>query len=136
MKKLVVIIFGIIAVGIGIFSIINAKELSKRCTVEAVGTVVGINVEEGTEEEDGYIRTVYTYYPVLEYNAGDKTVSKQSNSGSNSPTYKVNDKIDILYNPDNVEEYIIKGDTSSNIVGIIFIVAGVVITIVGIIKRF
>lgn len=136
MKKILVILVGIVIVGVGIFSLVSAKGLSKRCTVEAVGTVTEIKVEESFEEDhDGVTRTSYTYYPVIEYNAGDQIVSKQSNNGSGSPNYKVNDKIDILYNPDNVEEYIIKGDKSSNIVGIVFVAVGVVVAIFGFFKK-
>lgn len=137
MKKILVILTGLIFVGIGIYFYVNGKALSKRCTVEAVGTVVNIKVEESLEDDDGYTRTVYTFYPVIEYKAGDKTVSKQSSTGSSSSSqYNVNDKLDILYNPNDVEEYIIKGDTSSNFIGILFIVAGVVVAIVGVVKRF
>ena len=136
MKKIVAILLGILIIGVGIFLFINAKGLSKRCTVETTATVVDVKVEENLEEEDGVTRTVYTYYPVLEYKVGDTTVSKQSTNGASTPQYKINDTIDILYNPDKVEEYVIKGDTSSNIVGIIFIVVGVVVTLIGIIKRF
>ena len=135
MKKILIILIGIIVSGVGIFLLINEKGLSKRCTVEAVGTVVDIRVEESTEEEDGLTRTVYTYFPVIEYNARDKIVSKKSNTGSNSEKYNIKDRVDILYNPNNIEEYIIKGDKTGNILGVVFIVAGIVVVVIGIIKR-
>ena len=136
MKKIIVILFGLVSIGIGIFLLINANALSKRCTMKTVGTVVDIKVEENIEDDEGITRTVYTYYPVIEYDAENKTVKKQSSTGSNSPKYKVNDRINILYNPNNIEEFIIEGDKSSNIIGIIFIVVGIVVAFIGAIKRF
>ena len=136
MKKLLIILSGMVVLAVGIFLFISEKGLAKRCTTEAVGTVVDIKVEENLEEDDGITRTTYTYFPIIEYNAGDKAVSKQSTTGSSgSPSYNVNDKIDILYNPNNVEEFIIKGDTTSNILSIVFIAVGVIIVFIGIVKR-
>lgn len=138
MKKIFTILFGLVFVAVGIFSLMNGNKQIKNCTVETVGTVVQIKEEMGTEEdEDGITRTTYTYYPVIEYKAGDKTITKQYSTGSNSLKYKTNDKVDILYNPNNVEEYIIKGDKSSNILGVIFIVAGAFVSIAGVfVKNF
>lgn len=116
-------IFGIVFVAIGIYLLISGNELAKRCTEETVGTVVEIVREESTDS-DGY--TDYTYYPVIKYQANNQTVSKKSSTGSGSSGYNVNDKVEILYNPNNVEEYIIKGDKSSNFIGIIFVVVGVI----------
>ena len=133
MKRVLPVILGIVIIAVGVFLTIKSKDLEKKCTAEAVGTVVEI-VREETQDEDNFTR--YTYYPVIEYKAGDRTVTKQSSTGSGTSEYNVNDKIDILYNPDNVEEYIIKGDKTSNIIGIIFIVVGIVVSVLGVIKKF
>ena len=136
MKKVLVIILGLIFIGVGVFLIVRGNELAKRCTEEAVGTVVEIKMEESLESDEYGTHTIYTYYPIIEYKAGDKTVTKQSENGSSGQSdYKLNDKIDILYNPQNVEEFIIKGDNSNNILGIIFIVAGVIAAGVGIFAK-
>ena len=65
-----------------------------------------------------------------------ETITKQSNIGSTPSKYKVNDKVDILYNSNNIEEFIIKGDKSSNVIGIIFIVLGGIVFVCGIIRKF
>ena len=142
-NKIFVILFGVIAIGVGIFLLISGKNKAKRCTSGAVGTVVEIieEKEENTDtEEDGaivYDSYTYTYYPVIEYKVGDKTVSKRSEIGYGSKDkYKVGDKIDILYDPNKPEDYIIKNDKSSNIIGIVFIVVGVIVTGVGVVKNF
>ena len=133
MKKLGVIIGGILFVAIGIFLIIHGKAQAERCTEETVGTVIEIK-EDTTIDDEGDIS--YTYYPVIEYKVGENTVSKQSSTGSGTSKYSVNDKVDILYNPNNIEEYIIKGDKSSNLFGIVFIVLGAVVFVLGIVRKF
>ena len=140
-NKIFVILFGILAIGVGIFLLVSGNNKAKRCTSEAVGTVNEIIEEkEETTDEDGAIVSdtyTYTYFPVIEYKAGDKTVNKRSETGYGSKDkYKVGDNIDILYDPNNPEEYIIKNDKSSNIIGIVFIAAGVIVTGIGIIKNF
>ena len=86
-------------------------------------------VAEEDHSDDSYS---VTYFPVVEYEAGGKTVSKKSSFGQNPSKYNVGDKVDVCYNPEKVEEYIIKGDTSSTFIGVIFIILGVIIAIVGV----
>lgn len=132
MKKILVILFGLIFVGIGAFMLIKGNDLAKRCTASAEGTVVEIITEDSTDD-DGF--TQYTYYPVIQYTVDGKTVSKKSSSGSNPSKYNVNDKVDILYDPNKVEDYIIKGDKTTSFLGVIFVVAGIAVAIIGVIKH-
>ena len=132
MKKILVILFGLIFVGAGVFLFIKGNDLAKRCTSSAEGTVIEIIAEDSTDD-DGF--TTYTYYPVIQYIANGKNVSKKSSSGSNPSKYNVNDKVDILYDPNKVEDYIIEGDKTTNILGIVFIVAGLAVAIIGVIKN-
>ena len=141
-NKIFVILFGILAIGVGIYLLVSGNNKAKRCTTEAIGTVTEIIEEkqENTDEQDGAIISdtyTYTYYPVIEYKAGDKTVSKKSETGyGNKDKYKVGDKIDILYDPNKIDDYIIKNDKSSNIIGIVFIAVGVIVTGIGVVKNF
>ena len=127
MRRFLLIIFAILFIGIGIFVLVQGNALAKRCTQEAVGTVVNVVREESTDS-DGF--TQYTYIPVIEYKAGERTITKQSSKGSGAPEYQINDTIDILYNPNNVEEFIIKGE-SNTLFGIVFIVIGIIVFLVG-----
>ena len=52
MKKIIVIIAGILFIAVGIFLFISGKNQEKRCTVEAVGTVVEI-IEDISRDSDG-----------------------------------------------------------------------------------
>ena len=132
MKKILVILFGLIFVGAGVFLFIKGNDLVRRCTVSTEGTVVEIITEDSTDS-NGF--TTYTYYPVIQYTANGKNVSKKSSSGSNPSKYNVNDKVDILYDSNKVEDYIIEGDKTTNFFGIIFIVAGLAVAIIGVIKH-
>ena len=131
MKRLLFLLVGIIAIGIGIFAISNGNRLAKVCTEKTTGTVVGILREEEVDSE-GYTSIVYR--PQIEYKAGEQLVSTKGDGSSNASDYNVDDKIDIMYNPNNVEEYMIKGDNSSNVGGIMWIVLGVIIALVGVYK--
>ena len=130
MKKIVTILFGIIFVAVGIFVKVRGNNMAKKCTTPAVGTVVEIKQEEDYDSDNGGY--TYTYYPVIEYEANGETVTKQYSTGSNRSEYRINDKVNILYNPEKVDEYLIEGDKTSNLFGIIFIVMGAVIVVAGI----
>ena len=132
MRRLFVILFGVVFVAVGVFVFVRGNNIQKRCTEEIVGTVVEIEREISTDS-DGYQE--YMYYPVIEYKAGEETVTKKYNVGSGNSKYNLEDKVTVLYNPDNVEEYIIKGDKSSNLIGIVFIVLGAVVVVAGFIGK-
>ena len=131
-KKILTIVIGIIAIAVGIFVLVNGNRLAKVCTEETVGTIVGILREEETDT-DGL--TSITYRPQIEFKVGEKLVSLKGNGSSNASDFNVGDTVNILYNPDNIEEHMIKGDNSHNIGGIIWIGIGVVTLLVGV-KQF
>jgi len=128
-KRLILIIVGIVAIGLGIFIMVNGSRLAKVCTEETTGTVVGILREEEIDSE-GY--TSITYSPQIEYTVGEQLITVKGNGTSNASDHKVGDQVEIMYNPDNAEEHMIKGDNSSNIGGTIWIVLGIIVLLVGI----
>lgn len=73
----------------------------------------------------------YTYYPVIEYQANGSTVKSEIPNGSNPPAYSVNDKIDILFNPNKTSEFIVSGESQSIFwiilcgIGVVFIGASI-----------
>lgn len=134
-RKLFVILFGVVFVGIGIFLMLKGNDMAKRCTAKATGTVVEVIEEEENNTDDaGY---TYMYFPVIEYKAEEQTISQKYSTGDgNQDKYKVGDKVDVLYDPNKPEDYLIKGDEkTSNIMGIVFIVMGAVVAVVGIVKK-
>ena len=134
MKKFGVLIIGVIFLCAGVFMYLNHDRLSKVCTEEAEATVIDMKEKIDTSSEDDVIR--YLYYPVIEYNANNEKVEVTMSSGTSTPAYRINDKFTILYNPNKTSEYIIKGDKATNIISLIFIGLGLVISIIGFIVIF
>ena len=123
-------LFGIIFTVVG-FLLIFCKIIKNiRCTVETTGTVVDIETEEKVEFEDGRRRIIRMYYPIIEYKAGDKVITKKHNVAYNSPQFHEDETIAILYNPNKVEEYIISGDKSYILFGVIFMAMGILIVLI------
>ena len=124
------LLVGIIFIIAGIIAMSQGDSLKERCTEEAIGTVVDVICEtsySGTENQ-----YTHTYYPVIEYQVGDRTVSQKSRTGQYPPKYQVGQQLEICYNPNNVEEFIIKGDSTSKLIGIIVIAVGSIAVAVGV----
>ena len=128
MQKFIGIIIGVIFIAVGAFMFFKNDSLSKNCTNEASATVVDMKEELSTDDDNSYV-----YYPIIEYAANGENVRVTMSSGSSTPAYNIGDKIDILYNPKKVKEFIVKGDKSSNIFSIVFMVLGVFITGYGVV---
>ena len=131
MKKSIFIIVGLLFVAVGIYILKSGDAKVKRCTVETLGTVIDFK-EETTTDSDG---TSTTYYPIFSYKVEEKTVKSKSSVGTSSRRYNINENVNILYNPNKPEEFIIKGDKTSNFLSIIIIIVGTLCAVAGIIKR-
>jgi len=121
MQRFIGIIVGIAILGIGAFLYYRNSNLVKNCTVEVEATVVDMK-QELTTDSDGY--SDYLYYPIVEYIVDDNTVRTKLNEGTSTPAYDINEKITILYNPNNVKQFIVKGEKGSKIMSIVFLVIG------------
>ena len=128
MKRYLVIIVGVIFIGVGAFMYFKGNNLEKNCTVETEATVVDMKQEFSSDSDT----TDYMYYPIIEYKAGEQTVRVTMSNGSSIPAYNIDEKITILYNPNKIKEFIVKGDKSSNIFSILFMAIGVFVTGYGI----
>ena len=93
------------------------------------GTVVGLLREEDTDSE-GF--TSIMYIPQIEYKVGEQLYTAKGSGSSDASAHSIGEQIQIMYNPANVQEYLIKGDNSSNIGGIIWIVFGIIMLLIGI----
>ena len=131
MKRVIALIMALIFIGVGFYIYNASSNLAKRCTESVEGIVVEVVREENYDYDDG--TTSYTYYPVIEYDANGKKVSKRYGTGTNPSKYSVRDSVNVKYNPNNVEEYIIDGDKGANIFGIIFAAVGIFLLIYGVI---
>ena len=89
---------------------------SGRC---AKGTVVGLEerrtgFDSASNFHPDFPRTSVStaWYPQVEFLAGERTVRFRSTAGSDSPRYRVGDKVRVLYPPDDPEHATI--DTFAN----------------------
>ena len=133
MQRYLVIIVGVIMLGAGGFLFYKNANLTKKCTEEVEATVVDMKQELSTDS-DG--TSSYMYYPIIEYKVKEDTIRVTMDSGSSTPKYSINQKITVLYNPNNNKEFIVKGDKSSNIMSIVFMALGVFVTGYGIFIAF
>ena len=125
------LLVGIIFAIAGIIVMQQDNSLKKRCTEQAIGTVVEVICERDSNTTSDDI--TYTYFPVIEYQVGDRTISQRSRSGQTPPKYQVGDQVEIYYNPNDVEEFIIKGDLTPKYFGIGFTVIGAIVAVIGVI---
>ncbi|MBR1377195.1 MAG: DUF3592 domain-containing protein [Bacilli bacterium] len=130
MQKFLGIIVGIIFLAVGIFMFIKNNNLVKNCTVEVEATVVDMKQELSTDSDD---MMTYMYYPIIEYQVGEDTIRETMSNGSSTPEYSINERLTILYNPNKTTEFIVKGDKTSSIFSIVFMVLGVFVTGYGIV---
>ena len=129
MQKFLALIIGIIFIGVSIFMYYRNEYLIKNCTVETEATVIDMKEELSTDTDSV---TTYMYYPIIKYNARGETVTETMSTGSNNPKYNINEKITILYNPNNIKEFIVKGEKTSTIFSIVFAILGLLATGYGI----
>ncbi len=128
MQKFLVAIVGVIFLAVGVFMYIRNNNLVKNCTVETEATVVDMKQDFNTDG-DG---STYMYTPILEYKVGEDTIRVTMDKSSSTPAYNIDEKITVLYNPNKVKEFIVKGEKSSSIFSIVFIALGVFVTGYGI----
>ena len=132
MKKIIIILIGLLFIGIGAYILFSGNEMKKKCTGIVTGKVVEVEEERHT---DKYGNTSTIYYPIVEYVVDGKIIRNKYNIGSNSEKYSRDTKITILYNPNKIDEFMIKGDMSSNIMGIGFPILGLIVIITGIFNK-
>ena len=129
MQKFLALIIGVVFLGLGIFMYVKNDNLIKNCTTETTATVVDMKQELSSDTDS---TTSYMYYPIIEYVVDGNTIRTQIDSGSSSPKYNINEKITILYNPNKVKEFIVKGEKTLSIFSIVFMALGALISVYGI----
>ena len=120
----------VVIIIVGIVVIFLDSGLQMKCTEQTTGTVVDIECREYYDSDTGY---TYSYFPVIEYQVGDRTITQMSNIGEYPSRYKVGDQVEICYNPNDVEQFVIKGDSSANLIGFACVGLGSIAVIAAII---
>lgn len=129
-KKFIPLILGVILIGAGVFFYFKNADLTKKCTEKTIATVVDMDEEIDTSSANTEMR--YMYYPIVQYKVSERVIENRLDTGANVPEYRINDKVEIMYNPNNVEEFIVAG-ANLNIVWIILVGLGVTFVLAGIV---
>lgn len=119
---------------VGVAIIVMDYTKSMRCTMETVAEVIDwVERKERNTDEDSIEEYTYTYYPVYKYEAGDRIIEKQSNTGYASKFSSMKEET-IYYNPDNPEEFVISNEYGffDLIFPGLFIIAGILLFVGGI----
>ena len=126
MNKFLPLLAGIIFIAGGIFIYIHSEHLKKVCTTSTQATIVDFKQEIDDESNN------VSYFPIIEYEVNGKKYNKTHSTSDSMHKYSVGQKINILYNPDNPDEYYIEGDGSDNIVSFICFGVGGIVSFLGI----
>jgi heme/copper-type cytochrome/quinol oxidase subunit 2 len=89
-------IVGLILLLVSLLLFVSTSQFVRKSAI-ATGTVVAL--EERTDSDD---RTSYhpVYYPVVEFKiAENDTFRFESSFGSNPPSYRIGEKVEVLYDP-------------------------------------
>ena len=130
-KKFIPLVIGIALIGFGVFTYFRTGELVRVCTEKTTATVV--DMREDFDASNDTIR--YVYYPIIEYTVNDQLVEQELSSGSNTPAYRIGETLEILYNPNNVKEFLVAGENQNlswilaSAVGVVFLVVGIVVLV-------
>ena len=130
MNRFLPLIAGIIFVGLGIFLYTHAEHLKKVCIANTQATIVDFDQEIDDESNN------ISYFPIIEYEVNGKKYNRRHTTADTTRKYSVGQKVSILYNPENPDEYYFEGDKSDNIVAYICIGVGGIVTILGIYTLF
>ena len=110
---------------IGILIVVFDRKKRARCTVETTATIVSVG-EEVTRDGSGHSERSYTAY--YEFSANGATVRKHSGtSTTRKRKYKRGETRQVRYNPDNLNEFIVVGESGNTGGGIALIILSVLI---------
>lgn len=94
---------GLIMLAIAAYFVVSNYQFSKRA-ITVNGRVIDYNSYQSTDD-DGGSTTMYT--PTFEYEFQGKTYTHKSSTSTSSKDYKINERVDVLVDPDNPKEILI-----------------------------
>ncbi|MCQ2513833.1 MAG: DUF3592 domain-containing protein [Ruminococcus sp.] len=115
---------------------LTAKNTSykKRCIIKTEARVSG-NGHKPMEEKDLFPNDKI-WYPFLEFYVSNKPVNHRYYFGTDKIRFNIDEQVEILYNPDNSEEFYIPADKLPNRQNKLLIIYGAVCFIIGILLLF
>ena len=130
--KFVIFLLGIIFMFTGIILMRKHKNRQTNCTTPAQATVLeNQKVFFPAETEQ------YSWFPIIKYTINGKGYKTRHYHGTAKEKYKIGEVIDILYNPEKPEEYIIIKENSFKRIEVIFVFVGfILLSIFSILNNF
>jgi len=116
-----VLLVGIVFLTVGIIMLTKQLKSKKHNTATASATVVAYEEQVSHDADTG--RSV-SYFPVMRYWAGGIWQEKRSDVGRGRKLYEIGQVLDVLYDPEHPENFIIAGDKSTAIVSVVIIIVG------------
>ena len=135
--KGVVMLFGVVLFSIGAlffalshFFYTSIQRKQKDCVISALATIVEIQQVTSSATGDGIPTT--SWYPVYEYTVGEQTIRKRSAFGFTKDKYYVGQRVEIKYNPQNMNEFYNPSDQSRKMI-VAFQWIGIALMVMGVI---
>jgi len=119
--NLPVLLIGIFFFAIGVLLLVKEIKKKKNSTSAALAEVASYFTSVSSDEDGG---ETYSYFPVMRYYIAGKCYEQKSDTGSGKKKYEIGQKVNILYNPDNPNEFMIEGDKNTFIAAVIGIILG------------
>jgi ribosomal protein L21E len=116
--SLIIGMLGFFIVGIGVVRIILRRQLFKN-GIRVPGTVV--RIDESFEDGKPMYHPVFTYQTVK-----GETITNRRAIGSNPTSFSVGEKVKIIYDPTEKDNYIVD-NFRGNIVGYLIAAAGIIV---------
>lgn len=105
-------VVGAVLIIIAIVFELNHKKKIVNCTVQTTGTVIKI---ERYSSSDGFSTPTVSWFPVYEYYADGYRIEKRSSFGFAKQIFYEGQKVEILYNPLNYNEYYVPEASTGNV---------------------
>ncbi|MBR1540615.1 MAG: DUF3592 domain-containing protein [Clostridia bacterium] len=121
----ILIFFGIIFICLGFINWFRFNFKKSRCAEQVEGIIVDY-IEKYNSDS-----ITPSYFPVVQYETPSGIVTQKSSTGGYPALYEINDKINICYNPNKTNEFIIQGDNTEKTFTIILFSIGIVFELIG-----
>lgn len=101
---------GIIFLTVSILMTAAGNRHAKNCTAQTVGTVTDMQRETTYGDDSSAPST--SWFPVYEYYAGNRKITKRSYYGQARQIFYTGQKVTVWYNPENCNEFYVPEEKS------------------------
>ena len=105
MVSIIFLAAAVLSAALGIFLIASGARSRRSCSIQTVGTVVGIHCSPSFEGD--------TFAPVVKFTAGGRNICEKARTEKGSSRrrvpYQIGDSIPVRYDPDHPTSFIVPG---------------------------